>query len=199
MTLRGRTSTVRTGTKMLTPAVAVAGLLVSAAGTSAAYSGMPGAKYQQVQFGMTRQQVLDIVGPGACETGGDWGTSLQCWGNQNGDFNPYANFDFTTDGKVNGKAQEFLLKPVSPSLTLAKYDKVTKGMTLNQVMGATGVVGADSCVPFWERYPNYPSTSGSDIAYRCFAASYSEVTGRGVAHFFFDNGVISDKSNLGLS
>ncbi|MEU7056894.1 BLIP family protein [Streptomyces sp. NPDC046197] len=185
-----------TGVKALALASAAAGLVVSAAGTSAAYSGMTAEKFQQVQFGMTRQQVLNIVPSGACQTGGEWGTSLQCWGNQNGDFNPYATFDFSADGKVNGKAQEFLVKPVAPSLTLAKYNKVVKRMTVNQVLN---VVGADSCVVFWERYPSYPSTSVSDIEYRCFAPGYSEITGRGIAQFHFQDGVIDDKVQSGLS
>ncbi|MFI2640883.1 BLIP family protein [Streptomyces sp. NPDC018610] len=199
MTLRKTRSTVSAGARTLALAAAAAGLVVSAAGTSsAAYSGMTGAKFQQVQFGMTRQQVLDIVGPGACETGGFWGTSLQCWQSQSGDFNPYATFDFTSGDKVNGKAQEFLFKPVAPALTLAKFNSVVlKRTTLSQFKDLVGA--ANSCVPFWERYPDYPSTSTSDIAYRCFAPGYSEITGRGVAQFFFDNGVASDKVQSGLS
>jgi hypothetical protein len=56
---------------------------------------------------------------------------------------------------------------------------------------------ADSCVLWWERYPSCPSTSSSDIAYRCGVADSGPATDHG-ATFSCTDQVISDKYEQGL-
>ncbi|WP_369248200.1 BLIP family protein [Streptomyces sp. R41] len=167
-------------------ALAAAGAVVGTAGPSSAGSGMNLEMFQKIQFGMSRQQVLDIVGPGVCdpdEFGDRTGLSCRAYSD---DYPPYANFDFNAADQLNRKSQEKLLNPTNPQLTLANYNKVTTGMTVDQVMT---VLGRGSCVVWGEEYPAYPSKAGWQIDFQCRAA-----TGAGWAHVWFTDDTLRGKS-----
>ncbi|MFI6486687.1 BLIP family protein [Streptomyces sp. NPDC050564] len=166
-------------------ALAAAGAVVGTAGPSSAGSGMNLEMFQKVQFGMSRQQVLDIVGPGVCDPDEFGGTGLYCRAYSD-DYPPYANFGFNADDRLNSKSQEKLLNPTDPQLTLANYNKVGTGMTVDQVMG---ILGRGSCVVWGESYPAYPSKAGWEIDFQCRAA-----TGAGWAHVWFTDDVLRGKS-----
>ncbi|MER6999427.1 BLIP family protein [Streptomyces sp. NPDC000410] len=149
---------------------AVAGVLVTgAAGTSAAipYHGLTVEEFRQVQFGMTPQQVLDVVGAEACEEGGAPGTTITCWKEGREEFDPYAGFYFNDTGKLASKYQMYLDLPAAPSMTKAKYNKVAVGMTVDQVLQT---VGTNSCAVSREAMMAYPSTAGHEIDYKCYTS-----------------------------
>ncbi|MQS35301.1 BLIP family protein [Streptomyces katsurahamanus] len=180
---------------------ATAGLVLGSAGMSSAAPGdMTRAKYDQIQFGMTRQQVVDIAGTGTCETSGSSGTSFHCRSGPSGDYFSYANFGFTSaaaDGKLNSKSQEGIVPPVAPTLTLSKFNQVTVGMTKAQVLATAG---QGSCTTWSERYPAYPSTAGVTISLMCFDVDGFNPGGlpRGSAHFWFTDGVLDGKRQWSL-
>ncbi|WP_231633504.1 BLIP family protein [Streptomyces clavuligerus] len=175
-------------------------MVLGSAGASNAAGVMTGAKFTQIQFGMTRQQVLDIAGAENCETGGSFGDSIHCRGHAAGDYYAYATFGFTSaaaDAKVDSKSQEKLLAPSAPTLTLAKFNQVTVGMTRAQVLAT---VGQGSCTTWSEYYPAYPSTAGVTLSLSCFDVDGYSSTGfyRGSAHLWFTDGVLQGKRQWDL-
>ncbi|MFI1867612.1 BLIP family protein [Streptomyces jumonjinensis] len=190
-------------------ATAVAGMLLGSAGVSSAapesstaqssstardsstaQEWMTRAKLDQVQFGMTRQQVLDIVGAQTCETGGKLGHNLHCPSQPSG--SPYALFEFTgagLDGLVKTKMQDGLIPPATPTLTLSKYNQTALGMSKAEVLA---IVGQGSCVPWSEMYPAYPSTAGGTIALACYEVGGFDPgkLGTGSAYFWFTDDVL---------
>ncbi|MFD4414085.1 BLIP family protein [Streptomyces sp. NPDC058466] len=150
-------------------AVVAACAVALGVGTDAqAYSGFTAEKYNQIQFGMTKDQVWAIGGGSqACETGGVIGDGILCWA-ESGDYVPYGGFSFTADGKLYNKRSEFLFKAKTPSIRLAQYNRTALGMTEPQVWA---VVPKDSCVMQQETYANWPATDGHALQYYCPSAT----------------------------
>ncbi|MFI1889078.1 BLIP family protein [Streptomyces jumonjinensis] len=172
-------------------AAAVAGMLLGSAGvSSAAPHGMTREKFDQVQFGMTRQQVLDIVGPETCTTGGILGANLQCL-SQPGS-GPHARFDFDTaagNAPLKTRVQTGFIPPAAPTLTLSKYNQTALGMSKAEVLA---IVGQGSCVTWSESYPAYPSTAGAGVVLSCYEVGGFDPNGSGTgsAHFWFTDDVL---------
>ncbi|MFB7788518.1 BLIP family protein [Streptomyces vinaceus] len=178
------------------------GLVVGAAGASSAagFSGMSKEKYDRVEFGMSRQQVLDIVGQGACEDNGKPATAestvptITCWVSGIQEWAPYAHLTFNADGKLSMKSFYRMSLPAAPSMTAAQYDKVTVGMTEEQVLKT---VGTNSCVVTDVARPAFPSTAGATSTLTCW-------TGKGTgfldaqAWFRFKDGKVFEKSQRGV-
>ncbi len=178
-------------------ALAAAGLVVGAAGVSnaAGFSGMSKEKYDRVQFGMTRQELLDVVGPTACEDKGKPVTasstvpSFNCWMSGIEEWAPYAGFHFNESGRLTSKYSYRMELPAAPSMTAAQYKKVAVGMTEEQVLKA---VGKNSCVVTDLAQPAYPSTVGSTSTLTCW-------TGKGTGiiapqgWFWFKDGKVTEK------
>lgn len=150
----------RTGVALAAAATAV----VAAVAPAEANSGFSVGKYEQIQFGMTFDEVWDIAGgEAACDTGGVIGDSILCF-TESSDYAPYGGFDFTAEGKLNSKRNEYLYQPENPSVTLSQFKKTSLGMTEEQLWA---VVPEDSCVVRGERYPNWPTTTGFVKKYSC--------------------------------
>ncbi|WP_329042380.1 BLIP family protein [Streptomyces sp. NBC_00178] len=147
---------------------AAAAALVATTSAAEANSGFSVEKYEQIQFGMTFDEVWQIGGgEPACDTGGVVGDSILCF-TESSDYAPYGGFDFTDDGKLYSKRNEFLYKPKTPSIRLSHYNKTALGMSEAQVWA---VVPKDSCVVQGQRYPNWPATTGFVEKYACKAAT----------------------------
>ncbi|WP_369246371.1 BLIP family protein [Streptomyces sp. R41] len=155
----------RLGVSLIAAGAAIVGVATSAQ----AYSGFTAEKYNQIQFGMTKDQVWAIGGGAqACETGGLVGdNAILCWA-ESGDYVPYGGFSFNADGKLYNKRSELLFKAKTPSIRLAQYNRTTLGMTEAQVWS---VVPKDSCVAQQETYPNWPATNGHAVEYYCPSAT----------------------------
>ncbi|MEU6862168.1 hypothetical protein ABZ924_02630 [Streptomyces sp. NPDC046876] len=173
------------------------GLVVGAAGASSAagFSGMTKEKYDRVQFGMSRQELMDIVGPTACEDNGKPVTaestvpSFNCWVSGIEEWAPYAGFHFDESGKLTGKHHYRMELPTAPSMTAAQYKKVAVGMTEEQVRKT---VGTNSCVVTDVAQSAFPSTAGATSTLACW-------TGKGTGFlapqgwFWFKDGKVTDK------
>ncbi|MQS35419.1 BLIP family protein [Streptomyces katsurahamanus] len=158
---------------------------------------MTAAKYNAAQFGMTVTQVFDAIGRDSCDgSSPNFAASTTkytylCWGSEpSGDIYAYANLTFT-QGKLTGKSQEHLIKPVEPSMTLAKYNSITTGMPVDQAMA---IANRNSCVIWSEEYPAYPSTAGHKVWFHCKAGNVLI----GYARYSFTDGVLTSKNNVGL-
>ncbi|MFI1865719.1 BLIP family protein [Streptomyces jumonjinensis] len=170
----------------------------SAVAAENSVAGMPGTmtadKYNAVNFGMTVAQVINAIGSDSCDgfspNFAATPTSYTCWGSEpSGDIYAYANLTFT-QGKLTNKSQESLIKPVAPSMTLAKYNGITKGMTVNQAMA---IANRDSCVIWSEGYPAYPSTAGHKLNFHCKSGNVPLA----YARFGFIDGVLDWKNHAG--
>ncbi|MGW5425575.1 BLIP family protein [Streptomyces sp. NPDC003943] len=132
-------------------------------------------EYAAVPFGTDRATVWQtVVGaptsppPGSASGWCENSTmTIQCF-TASGDYVPYGNFNFNSAGQLVSKQNELLYKPVKPSMTLAKYNKVYLGMTETQFWS---VVSKDSCVDRGEAYPNWPATTGHKLSYKCDAGT----------------------------
>ncbi|MFF9688829.1 BLIP family protein [Streptomyces sp. NPDC014623] len=146
--------------------VAAAAAVATTAASAQADSGFSVEKYEQIQFGMTFDEVWEIGGgEAACDTGGVIGDSILCFAGS-GDYAPYGGFSFTDDGELYSKRNEYLYQPKTPSMRLSHYDKTALGMTEAQVWA---VVPKDSCVVQGESYPGWPATTGFVKKYACKA------------------------------
>ena len=164
--------------------------VVGLASSAQAYSGFTAERYNQIQFGMTKEQVWQIGGGAqACE---DDGSSILCW-SESSDYAPYGGFSFTSDGKLYRKWQEFLFKPKTPSMTLAKYNKTQVGMTETQLWS---IVSQDSCVVAEEKYSNWPATNGHVLEYYCTAKTGLFPPN---ARFQFTDGALTWKKQYNLT
>ncbi|MEU3773141.1 hypothetical protein AB0F11_08000 [Streptomyces sp. NPDC032472] len=173
------------------------GLVVGAAGASSAagFSGMSKEKWDRVLFGMTRQEVLDIVGPTACAddnkpaTAESTARSFTCWANGIEEWAPYSHLTFNDSGKLYMKSFSRMSLPAAPSMTAAQYKKVTVGMTEEQVLKT---VGKNSCVVTDVAQPAFPSTAGATSTLTCW-------TGKGTGiiapegWFYFKDGKVTEK------
>ncbi|MFB8029774.1 BLIP family protein [Streptomyces sp. NPDC056465] len=154
----------RTGVALVAAAAAV----VATASAAQANSGFSVGKYEQIQFGMTFDEVWEIAGgDAACDTGGVVGDSILCsveWT----EYSPYGSFSFTDDGELYRKSNEFLYKPKTPSMKLSHYNRTSLGMTEAQLWA---VVPKDSCVKQGESYPGWPARTGFVERYLCAAGT----------------------------
>lgn len=154
----------RTGVALVAAAAAV----VATASAAQANSGFSVAKYEQIQFGMTFDEVWEIGGgEAACDTGGVVGDSILCF-TESSDYAPYGGFSFTDDGELYSKRNEFLYKPKTPSMRLSHYNRTALGMTEAQLWA---VVPKDSCVTQGETYPDWPARTGFVRKYACAAGT----------------------------
>ncbi|MET8748608.1 BLIP family protein [Streptomyces sp. NPDC004667] len=174
------------------------GIVVGTAGASSAagFSGMSKEKYDRVRFGMSRQEVLDIVGQSACADDGKPATAesvvptFTCWVSGIEEWAPYSHLTFNADGKLYMKSFYRMSLPSAPSMTAAQYKKVTVGMTEEQVLKT---VGANSCVVTDVAQPAFPSTAGATSTLACW-------TGKGTgfldaqAWFRFKDGKVFEKN-----
>ncbi|MFF2192309.1 BLIP family protein [Streptomyces sp. NPDC058157] len=173
------------------------GFVVGAAGASGAagFSGMDKEKWDRVRFGMSRQEVLDIVGPTACAVDNKPATAestvptFTCWATGIEEFAPYAHLTFNADGKLYMKSFYRMSLPTAPTMTAAQYNKVAVGMTEEQVRKT---VGTNSCVVTDLAQPAFPSTAGATSTLTCW-------TGKGSgflapqAWFSFKDGKVTGK------
>ncbi|WP_369258642.1 BLIP family protein [Streptomyces sp. R35] len=175
-------------------ALVAAGVSVVGVATSAqAYSGFTAEKYQQIQFGMTKDQVWELGGGAqACETGGLIGDAIQCF-TESSDYAPYGSFNFTADGKLKSKRNEFLFKAKTPSISLAQYNKTQLGMSEAQVWS---IVSKDSCVVQQEGYPDWPATNGHTLGYYCASATGLFPPN---ARFIFTDGTLTERYQRALT
>ncbi|MFE4694403.1 BLIP family protein [Streptomyces sp. NPDC056749] len=154
----------RTGVALVAAAAAV----VATGSAAQAEAGFSAEKYEQVQFGMTFDEVWEISGGGSlCHTGGSFGDSILCY-TESGDYAPYGGFSFTDDGELYNKRNEYLYKAKTPSVKLSHYNRTALGMTAAQLWAA---VPKDSCVSQGESYPNWPAKTGFEEKFYCAAAT----------------------------
>jgi len=154
----------RTGISLVAAAAAV----VATTSSAQANSGFSAEKYEQIQFGMTFDEVWEIGGgEAACDTGGVIGDSILCF-TESGDYAPYGGFSFTDEGELWSKRNEYLYKAKTPSVKLSHYNRTALGMTEAQLWAA---VPKDSCVSQGESYPNWPAKTGFEEKYYCAAAT----------------------------
>ncbi|EDY50590.1 beta-lactamase inhibitory protein [Streptomyces clavuligerus] len=154
---------------------------------------MTAEKFGAAQFGMTSAQVINAIGAESCE-GWPTGPAMKtatCWSSKRWwDGYAYAHLTFTND-RLTHKGQDGLIVPAAPSMTLAKYNRVTTGMTVDQVMA---VVDRKSCAKKREAYPAYPSQAGREESYTCDSArSYLAY-----AYFLFTDGALVSKGKTDL-
>ncbi|MDC0769521.1 BLIP family protein [Streptomyces sp. HD] len=154
-------------------------------------------KYTAVQFGMSRAQIHEMLDVGKTKPGDGKGwceddVSILCM-TASGDYVPYGNFWFNSADKLIGKRHELLFTPKTPSMTLAKYNRVTVGMTEAQVWST---VSKDSCVLQSDSYPNWPATTGHKYYYYCTASTGLFPPN---AHFYFVDGKVTEKYQRALT
>lgn len=122
----------RTGVALVAAAAAV----VATGSAAQAEAGFSAEKYEQVQFGMTFDEVWEISGGGSmCHTGGSLGDSILCY-TESGDYAPYGGFSFTDEGELWNKRNEYLYKAKTPSVKLSHYNRTALGMTEAQLWAA---------------------------------------------------------------
>ncbi|MEU0133119.1 BLIP family protein [Streptomyces sp. NPDC006296] len=181
--------TARTGVALVAAAAAV----VATASAAQANSGFSVEKYEQIQFGMSFDEVWEIGGgEAACDTGGVIGDSILCF-TESSDYAPYGGFSFTEDGELFSKRNEFLYKAKNPSVRLSHYNKTSVGMTEAQLWAA---VPQDSCVQQGESYPNWPALNGVAEKYYCAAATGLFPPS---ATFYLTDGIVTDRFQRSLT
>ncbi|MGK5639451.1 BLIP family protein [Streptomyces sp. URMC 126] len=130
-------------------------------------------KFSAVQFGTDKADLFRMLGVGQTRPGSaegwceDDGDSVLCM-TKSDDYAPYGRFSYNAAGKVWRKHHELLFKPKAPSISLAQYNQVRRGMTEAQLWAA---VPKDSCVLQDEEYPNWPATTGRTVMYWCTSAT----------------------------
>ncbi|MFF0163274.1 BLIP family protein [Streptomyces sp. NPDC005263] len=189
----------RVGRSVVALAVAGAAVLGTAVGAGAAEEfSFTAEKYSAVPFGASKAEVRETLGVGLTKPGSAAGwceeddVSIMCF-TKSDDYAPYGDFTFDADDKLIGKRHEFLFTPKTPSMTLAKYDKVKVGMTDAQLWS---MVSPDSCVQAGERYPAWPATAGHQVNYYCTAATGLFPPN---ARFYLVDGKLTEKYQRALS
>jgi hypothetical protein len=173
------TETASTEPKKEEPAKAEAGVLDEA-------------KFNQIQNGMTYEEVVAIIGADGevisetGEKGTDLHTVMYEW-KADGGFGANANFMFQ-GGKLTNKAQFGVVESSDITVTLDEFNKVENGMTYEEVVAILGGEG---------NMLSETGEKGTD-----FYTIMYEYSGEGDlganANFMFQGGKLQNKSQFGL-
>ncbi|MEV6261885.1 BLIP family beta-lactamase inhibitor [Streptomyces sp. NPDC051784] len=151
-------------------------------------------KYDAVAFGMSRQQVKDVIGAQPHCSGTGTGVALTCWA-KNQFVDQTAAFTFNTADQLIRKEKDYAFAyawyvyDLPRTMTKAQYEQqFTVGDTLAEVNAR---VAGTSCTDMWIARPAYPSSAGWQTKIQCQGTideSYPEI------EFYFTDGVLTDKS-----
>lgn len=150
-------------------------------------------KYDAVTFGMSRQQVEDLMGPDPHCSGGAAG--LMCW-TSNASVDQTATFVFNGSGQLYKKEKGYSFAygwytyDLPRTMTRTQYDGFAEGDLLADV---NAVTDGTACTDIWVEQPNYPSSEGWKTMVQCAGTideSYPTI------EFFFTDGRLTSKTYL---
>lgn len=142
----GDTSSSQAGSASTEPAgVSAASVSSETPASSTASEGVTAEKYEQVKLGSTKEEVEKILGKGESSSSDETaGVKTESFTYKTSDPLAYASVMFQ-NGKAVSKDQVGLYDNSKfPKITLEQYDKVSTGMTYDQVKSALGGDGEPS-------------------------------------------------------